>query len=228
MVIVIGRCMKEYLVEQGVPQERLCIITNWANESEIFPVPCHANPLRREFGLEGAFVVLYSGNMGASHDFDAVLEVARRLRIMPNLRFVFIGNGVRRKEIERAKDASGLDNVILLPFQPIERLAYSLSMGDVHFISLRDGFEGLVVPSKAYGSLAAGRPIIYQGSARGDVGVVVASHDPDALETAILRYYESPALVAEQGEKARQLALTRFSRQHALEQYGKLLDMIAR
>jgi glycosyltransferase involved in cell wall biosynthesis len=231
-VIVIGRCMVERASEMGVPADSIHLIPNWVNENHVFPVSHPDNSLRHELGLQGAFVVLYSGNLGVSHSFDDVLEVARRCRGMRDLRFVFVGDGTRRAEVERTQMRDRLDNVILLPYQPSERLAESMSLGDVHFITLRERFEGLVVPSKAYAALAAGRPSIYQGNAAGEVarmiveeqvGLVVSQGDPDGLERAVLHYYDNPDLVAVQGERALALAKSEYSCRHALERYAGLL-----
>jgi len=126
-----------------------------------------------------------------------------------------------------------LKNVLILPFQPVERLRYSLSMGDVHFISLRAGFEGLVVPSKAYGVMAAGRPIIYQGNQTGEIarmiveegiGTVVPIGNPDLLKEVILRYYHRPEIGRGQGEKAHQLSRTRYRRDRALMRYAEVIE----
>ena len=205
-VVAIGRCMRELLEREGVPAHKLSVIPNWADDRTVFPVSHAENSLRRELGFgPDDFLVVYSGNMGQVHVFDDILEVARRLRAHPSLRFVFIGSGTRRREVEDFRDREGLANVVLLPMQPAERMSESLSMGDVHFVSLRRGFEGLVVPSKTYGPLAAGRPIIYEGDAGGEVarlltesgaGTVVPVGDPDALEAAVLSYVRSPAQTA--------------------------------
>lgn len=231
IVIALGRCMEERLHREGVPPQRTYVIPNWAN-AKVYPIPHHDNQLRRELGLEEDFIVLYSGNIGFSHFFDDLLEVARRLRKTRNLRFVFVGDGVRRKEIKQAKETHNLSNILLLPFQPVERIAQSLSMGDVHFISLRPGFEGLVVPSKTYSALAAGRAVIYQGNPHGEIarmvaeeqiGLVVPPYNSDALERAILHYYRNPAIVAGQGKRAYELAQGRFSCRNSLEKYGSVL-----
>lgn len=231
-IVVIGRCMREYLESEAILPTKIHLITNWADEHSIAPIPKERNPVRKELGLEGSFVVLYSGNMGRSHYFEDILAAADRLRRVRDLHFVFIGDGIQRERIERAKKTKALTNVHLLPFQPLERLAENLSLGDVHFISLRAGFEDVVVPSKAYGALAAGRPIIYQGHSRGeiarvieeeDVGCVVEPGDRDGMERAILQYYKHPDLVAKQGARARAVAVSRFSKREALEKYAQLL-----
>lgn len=235
-VIVIGRCMADYVESMGVSADRIHVIPNWADEDQVHPIEHLDNPLREELGLNDEFIVLYSGNMGAAHDFDDVLQVARRCRDLSDLLFIFVGDGVRRCEIEKAKQRFNLDNVMLLPFQPFDRLAQSLSLGDLHFISLRDGFEGLVVPSKAYGSLAAGRPILYQGSETGEIacmvheekiGSVVDCGDVDALEQSILRHFRDRSLCQAEGCRARRLVEPggRYSRRRALEDYADLITM---
>jgi colanic acid biosynthesis glycosyl transferase WcaI len=233
-VIVIGRCMQAYLAQAGVPPERIRVIPNWANETEVYPVPDVHNQLRQELGLEDCFVVLYSGNIGVSHYFDDLLAVARQLRQVSKLKFVFIGDGVRRREIEAAQQSNQLENIILLPFQPTARLPHSLSLGNLHFVSLRSGFEGLVVPSKTYGVLTAGRPLIYQGNLQSEiaqmiseegVGAAIPCGDVEGLQGTILRYLNDPYLCRVQGRKALALSRGRYSRQQALRRYAHALGV---
>jgi glycosyltransferase involved in cell wall biosynthesis len=231
LIIVLGRCMHERLEKEGVLSDRIHVIRNWENNNA-YPVPHNINNFRKELGLDEDFVILYSGNIGFSHFFDDILDVATHLRNLKDLHFVFVGEGVRRKEIEQVKEERSLENIILLPFQPVNRLAHSLSMGDLHFISLKAGFEGLVVPSKAYSALAVGRAILYQGDHRGEiarmveeelVGTVVPLHDAKALESAILCYYHNQALTIEQGLRAHKLVNNRFGRESSLKRYAEVL-----
>ena len=233
-VIVIGRCMEERVVEMGVDPARIAFIPNWTDEGAIVPIVPEKNPFRREQGWQEKLIVLYSGNIGTSHYFDDILEVSLRMREMANVVFAFIGTGQRLGEIEAYKRRHGLKNIVLLPFQRQEVLAHSLSAGDVHFVSLRSGFEGLVVPSKAYGVLAAGRPILYQGPSRSeiarliaenDIGCVVPLGDSEALHQALLAYIRDPALRKRQGERARRLAETHYSREAARSRYALLLGI---
>lgn len=235
-VIVIGRCMAERVERLGIDPRRIRTIHNWADPSVIRPVPPESNVLRRRHGLGDALVVMYSGNLGVSHFFDDVLEVAFRLRGDDRIRFLFVGGGSRLPEVRSAVRRRELGNVLFLDYQPYEQLSESISMGDVHFVSLREGFEGLVVPSKAYGALAAGRPLIYQGSASGeiarvveehDVGLVVAQGDPDALEAAVLRAAREDAWRRAAGARARELAETRYGPAAALERYETVLTEAA-
>jgi glycosyltransferase involved in cell wall biosynthesis len=130
-----------------------------------------------------------------SHFFEDILAVAGELEPCRDVQFVFVGGGMRFMEVERFVKEKNLSNVLLVPYRDRSVLAQSLSVGDVHYVSLRPGFEGLVVPSKAYGIMAAGRPMIYQGSANGEIarmvaregiGHVVPPGDREGLRNAIL------------------------------------------
>jgi glycosyltransferase involved in cell wall biosynthesis len=176
---------------------------------------------------------MYSGNMGVAHHFDDILEVARRRRDDPRLVFAFIGDGMRRTEVEAFRERHRLENICLLPYQSADRLALSLGAGDVHFVSLREGFEGLVVPSKSYGIMAAARPILYQGGRSGEIakmilehgiGEVVAEGDADALERVIATLSDDPIRTARLGCRAREVLQRHYSRDAALDHYRRVLS----
>ncbi|HSJ10935.1 MAG TPA: glycosyltransferase family 4 protein [Longimicrobiales bacterium] len=227
-LFAIGRCTREYMIRAGVRPERVHLTPNWSNDA-VRPIARLQNPLRDELGLGDRFVVMYSGNIGVSHDFDDIIEVARRMKNEDGIRFVFAGDGSRRRELERARDTEGLDNIVLLPFQPVENLARSLALGDMHFVSLRERFEAVVVPSKTYSVLNAGRAILYQGHTGGeiarmveeeDIGLVVAPGDADALEAAVRRAMADPQQVAAWGERAHRLSQARYSQESAIQRYA--------
>jgi glycosyltransferase involved in cell wall biosynthesis len=231
-VVVLGEDMKEMAIRQGAPADRVVIIRNWADPGKIFPVPPEKNGLRAKWGLEGKFVVEYSGNFGVSHDFEDLLSVAEELAPDDGIRFLVIGDGVRRPEIEKIVAERKLHNVRLLPYQDVSSLSESLSAGDVHYVSLRKGFKGLVVPSKAYGAMAAGRPIVYQGAETGEIarmvkkegiGFVVPPGDRKELRDRILELCGNPELRKRLGETARRALEERYSAAIGLALYRKVL-----
>jgi len=231
--IAIGRCMVDRVTGFGISPGRIRMIPNWADTDVIRPVARESNPLRAEHGLEGKFVVMYSGNLGVSHYFDDLLEVACRLRRLPDWVLLFVGSGSRLQEVQDRSRELGLENVRFLGYQDYELLSESLGMGDVHFVSLRPGFEGLVVPSKTYGVLAAGRPVVYQGSATGEIarmleetetGTVVGIGDVEELEKAILQAYEDPAGRESVGQRARRVAEERYSPGPGVQAYAEVLE----
>lgn len=231
-VVVIGRCMRNMMVAEGVAPERIDIVQNWAHTAMGEAVSHEDNPLRREWGLESKFVVLYSGNMGVSHSFDEIIAVMKALCGREDIAFVFVGDGSRRRELEEAKQRLSLENLQLRPFQPAERLTESLSVADVHFISLRAGFDGLVVPSKAYGCMATKRPLLYLGRAEGEIARAISDHemgrvvepgDSYGLQRAIVEYADDPQRVRREGENALTAHQDAFSSDQALQRYRALL-----
>ncbi len=162
---------------RGIEENMIAIVPYWSEEDEIRPVAPAGNPLRTEWGLRDCFVVGYSGNFGRAHEFATLLDAAERLRDAPDIRFLLIGGGFGRQRVEDEIRRRKLDNILLRPLQPRERLAESLSAADVHLVSLLPALEPYVVPSKLYGILAAGRPALFIGAGDGEVATLLRSRD---------------------------------------------------
>ena len=177
-VVTVGRCMRERLVdERGLAPESVSVVPNWP-PSTVDAVPHDENPFRAEHDLADRFVVMYSGNMGLAHPFDAVLDAAARLvDERPSVLFLLVGEGPRKDDLRRQVDRRGLSNVRFLPFQPAERLHQSLSAADLHLVTMQSAIEGLVVPSKLYGALGAGRPVVFLGPPGSEAARTVQEHD---------------------------------------------------
>lgn len=193
-VVVPGEPMKARVAAKGVDPARVHVLPNWADGADVRPVPPDANAFRRGLGLGDRRVVLYSGNLGRAHDLETLVELARRCRDRDDVAFVFVGGGARRDVVEAA--ARELSNVRLLPFVARDRLAESLSAGDVHLVSQTPETLGLMEPSKLYGILAAGRPALYVGPPDSEVartivregaGAVVANGDVEGARLALDR-----------------------------------------
>jgi colanic acid biosynthesis glycosyl transferase WcaI len=163
-VLALGACMARVLKDKGVTDDRLAITPPWADGSRLYPLEHGENPFRREIGLAGDdLAVMYSGNMGLGHRFETILEAAGALADKDKIHFVFIGDGAKRHQIDAFRRAHNLKNVIMLPYQPRERLRETLSAGDIHLISLDAKVQGFIVPSKLAGILAVGRPAVFLG-----------------------------------------------------------------
>ncbi len=207
------------------------VVRNWADGETIRPKPPASNPLRREWGWEGRFVVLYSGNLGLAHEFDTVLDAAERLQDESDILFAFVGGGPRLDEVKAGVSGRGLENVEFRPYVATERLGDSLTAGDVHLVTLRERMPGLLVPCKIYGILAAGRPPIYVGPERGEIWEIVGSGcgravglgDGAGLAEAIVAYRDGAESRDQAGEAARRAYEERFSKQRALEAFDGLL-----
>jgi glycosyltransferase involved in cell wall biosynthesis len=169
MNVVLGAGMRDYLRGRDVPDARLRVVANWAIGEPVLQMPASASRLRGELGLDGRFVVGYSGNLGLVHDSATILGAAEHLRSDPDIVFLMIGGGSGMRGLETSARARGLANIRFLPYQPRELLVDSLAAADAHLVSLLPEAEGLVVPSKLYGVMAVGRPVVFIGDTRGEV-----------------------------------------------------------
>ena len=230
--VVLGERMAEWARAQRVAPARVTVIPNWADGKAIRPLPHADNTLRREWGLAGMFVVGYSGNLGRAHEFATALAAAEQLRDQPDIVFLFIGGGYQHEALEAEARSRGLASVRCLPYQPRERLCESLGAADVHWISLRPELEGLIVPSKIYGVLAAGRPALMVGDPDGEVarllrrsdcGISVEAGDGPAMARAILRLRDEPATREAMGRNARAAFDVHYSAERAFASWNHLL-----
>lgn len=171
--VVLGSMMGRRLRSQGIPASRILSISNWAVGRDLRPVARNDNPLIREWGLERPLIVGYSGNLGLAHDYSTILGTLRQLENNSNINFVFVGGGAGMRELRKKAEQERLSNILFKPYQPLERLAESLSVPDVHLVALEPRMEGLIVPSKIYGIVAVERPIAFIGSTDGEVGSLV-------------------------------------------------------
>ncbi len=234
--VAIGDRMARYVERRGVRQERITVIHNWSHGDQIRPVAASDNALRQEWGLSGKFVVGYSGNMGRGHDFSTILGAAKLLQADKDVAFVFIGAGQQLAPIEaRAKDM-GLGNIILHPYQAPSRLSESLSVPDVHIVSLKPSLENFMVPCKFYGVAAAGRPAIYIGDTAGEIPAILKGEDcghavplggVEGLSECILALKQSPEHAARWGTNARNALERRFDYRFAVERWSAVLGRLA-
>ncbi len=207
--------MARVLKQKGVADDRLAITPPWADGSKLYPLDHAENGFRQEIGIPGDhLVVMYSGNMGLGHRFETILAAARSLAPNDKIHFVFIGDGAKKPQIDAFRRAHNLKNIMMLPYQPRERLRETLSAGDVHLISLDAKVQGLIVPSKLAGILAVGRPVVFLGSEQnsiaaailqGHCGHVIPEGDVSRLEEIIERLMKNPGHRRRLGAAARNL-----------------------
>jgi len=226
--------MAEKVSHLGVAFDRIVTIPNWCDDETIVPVDNSSNPLRKQWHLQDKFVVGYSGNLGRAHEYETILAAAEQFKTNPRIVFLFIGGGHRSAELVQHVNARGLaDKFLFLPYQSDELLKYSLSVPDVHWISLRPELEGLIVPSKVYGIAAAGRPIIAVTAKGGEIarlvkaydcGIVVEPGNADEMVTAIIRLSTDTAAATVMGRQSRAMLEAKFTRRHALASWKQVVD----
>jgi glycosyltransferase involved in cell wall biosynthesis len=231
-VVALGETMRKMLIEgKGADPARTVIIPDWADCEAIVPGP-KQNAFSLAHGLADRFVVMHSGNIGLSQDLEVLIEAADRLRHVPDIAVVLVGEGVKKGALEEQARGLRLANVRFLPFQPKERLHESFATADVFVVSLKAGMAGYIVPSKLYGILAAGRPYVaaVEDSSevaaitrRHDCGLVVSPGKASELADGILRLYHDRSLTRAMGERARRAALE-FDRPRQVRAYYELFQ----
>jgi len=233
--VALGSRMADRVAAAGVPRERIRVIANWADGMSLRPTVAAENPLRVEWGLVNKFVVGYSGNFGRVHDFQTMIDAAEALRTQSEIVFLLIGAGAQLPQLEIAARDRRLTNLVFKPYQPRSRLSQSLGVADVHVVSLRTEFEGLVVPSKFYGIAAAGRPTIFIGDENGEIGAIVretasglcvAPGDAKGLADAIEALRVDPTAREGMGRNARRAFELRFDKSIAMAAWRSLLHAV--
>lgn len=229
-IVVLGECMRERIVSKvgGDISQRIDVIHNWADGTEIKPLDSAENSFAAEQNLNDKFVVLFSGNLGRVNEFSTVLDAALTLRDRSDILFLFIGEGAKAADIEQFVEEHNLSNIRMLPYQPRANLRQSLAAGHVSLVTLADGLAGLSVPSKTYGILAAGRPILFVGDNRSCVarivadnncGEVVSSGDSSRLAQIISDWASDRSKLAEMNVAARKTFEEHYERPKAVNAY---------
>ncbi len=235
--IVLCERAKELVVrEYGLKPERVHVIHNWADPDAIRPIDKSESSFARTHGLDRAFTVLYSGNLGLYYEFDSLLSLAERMRDDPDFRLVFIGAGGRRGWIASEIERRGLRNVQMHPYQPFETLNDSLNACDVSLVTIARGIEGISFPSKLYSSLAVGKPILAV-SERGselqrmvndaDAGFWIEMGDIDGLVEAVRRLRSDADMRRRMGQSARQCMERHYTVATAAREYLRVVDLAA-
>ena len=229
-VVVLGPYMADRILAKRVRPERVTTIPVWSRKDEIYPMPIEGHPLRLEHGLSDKFVAMYSGNLGLAHSADEFLDAARALRDRNDIAFLFVGDGPRMAEVREAKQAEGLSNIVMLDYFPREQLFASMSMADVHLISMRNEMTGIVVPGKLYGVMASARPAIFVGPSHCETadtvrqsgcGLSVSLGDSAGLIEALTTLAADPETCRRMGDRGRAAFLANHEREICCDSWAK-------
>ena len=219
------------LVSKGVAIEKIRCIPNWVDVKFIHPLSKTHNPFRQVHALQDKFVVMYSGNIALTQGLKTVIEAAAKLRHIPEIVFVIVGEAKALDNLWQACMEHQIENVLLLPFQPREQLPEMLAAADISLVMQKKNVVAFNMPSKIQVLLASGRPIIASVPVNGTAaraihqsggGVVVEPESADRLAEAILDLHANPAKVEAIGEQGRRYAVQNYSAEQALSRYEKL------
>jgi colanic acid biosynthesis glycosyl transferase WcaI len=230
-ISVIAQTFVEALVNKGIPHEKLYLIPNFVDTDWVRPLP-KENYFSRSIELHDKFVTLYAGNIGLTQGLEVLVDVARILRDEDSIRILIVGDGAAREDLEKSVAESGLPNIMLLPFQPPERVPELYAMSDVCLVPLKYGCAQDTIPSKAYTAMAAGRPVIASVEEGTELsvlvrdaasGLVVPPESPQDLATAILQLHANPERRSQLGKNGREFVVERYSRQPVVNEYDRMI-----
>jgi colanic acid biosynthesis glycosyl transferase WcaI len=233
-VVAIGQVMRRRLREKGVRDNTITVIPNWTDTETLSTSP-RDNPWAREHDLVDRFVVMHSGNVGYAQDLQTLIYAATFLRDLEDLEFVIIGSGAMGLVLLDLAKRLDVSSVRFLPYQPRERLSESLSSADVHVVGLAAGLAGYVVPSRLYGILAVGRPVIVHADEDSETaeivrknhcGLVVPPGRPELLARAIREVYDGRVDLKRMGASARRYAVAEANRDVAIDRYRTLIGAV--
>jgi len=159
-----------------VDRSKITVVPNWASKESFKPIDKKENPFVKEHGLEDKFIVLYSGNMGFTHNVGTLVEVANRLKENKQVHFMLVGDGKKKPELQQMVKVYGLNNCTFLDWQPADKLQYSLASADLGVITLNDETALVSVPSKTYNLLAVGAPLLCIAPKESEIANMVAQN----------------------------------------------------
>jgi len=227
-IVVLGRDVKNYLLENyGVSEEKIEIITNWGKNNTLLP---ENNDFRKTHNLLNKFVIMYTGNLGEFAEFDTLLNTAKIMNNDDDIKFVIIGDGRKKRDIEKTINEMQLNNVILLGYQPEDEYYTILNSADALFVSLRKELRGISVPSKTYTYLSVGKPIIavvpkeseIELSIKEDKYGIYNEYDSYKLKEQITELYKNKDKYKELCENAKTAFSKKYDLKLIVKKYEKL------
>ncbi|TWU05972.1 glycosyltransferase family 4 protein [Stieleria varia] len=236
-VIVLGECMRDRLIRQpwGLSGDKIDVIPNWADCDAIEPIPHHRNSFRQNQNLDGRFVVMHSGNMGLTQRLDVLLRAAAHECWPAEAKLLLVGGGASEQSLRELAPTllspeQLNDRIAFLPYRKRSELAESLSAADLHVVSMHENIGGCLCPSKLYGILAAGRPVLAIANEQTDLCRTVEQHDlgwcctpgnPAEIAAQVNRAINEQC--AERNDRAREIAISQFDRDVIVHKFRVLL-----
>jgi glycosyltransferase involved in cell wall biosynthesis len=175
-IITISGGMASTIQYYCTQETRIHVVSNWVDSNFISPMPKTENWFAQKYNQVDKLTVLYSGNLGATHDFDTLLEAIKILRPEKNIYFIIIGEGFKKQFIEEYQQKHELSNLLILPLQSKESLPYTLTCADIGVITLDDNASTVSVPSKTYYMMAAGSAIMALGAADSELSELIRKY----------------------------------------------------
>jgi len=233
-VIVIGRDTREWVCQRCIEcEDKIEYIPLWQDNRLIFPLKFESSKFVTEQNLSDKFVVQYSGNMGLWNEVATIGKAVKQN--IENVEFIVIGNGIRKKELLDEFSVEDQKNIKIFPFQPNEIFNDIISASHVHLVTLKEELAGIAVPSKIYGILAAGRPVIAMVPEHSEIafivkeencGYVIKPDDLTGLYNAIQLLKSNENLAIKFGENSRKAFEKKYTTRIIAERYKTVLKQL--
>lgn len=243
LIITVGRDLIETLKIRfkGKKLPRAVVINNWIDEKQIYPIESNhpkITEFKEKYGLNGKFIIMYSGNIGLYYDLENLMKVIQKFK--PDTKtsdgrevaFAFVGNGSVLNKLIEYKKQKHMENVIFIPYQDKNELVYSLNAGDVHWCVNSKGIKGISCPSKYYGLAACAKPllaVLERGSEIGSIieetngGLICEPRDYKKIEENLRWFIDNAESqkIYEMGQRGRNNLLLNLSKKTSIEKYKK-------
>ncbi len=216
---------------QYVPRNKIVVIPNWSHLSDITPIIRKDNPFILNLKLEKKFIVLYSGNIGYTHNLEVVIEAAQLISDDNDIVFMFIGDGAKKKKLQQMTEKYALGNCLFLDWQPGNQFLNALSAADMSVVTLNETTAMLSVPSKTYNLMAVGSPLLAIANKESELAKLVTSYkcgscfdgnDPREIANYIIMLKKNESLRMQISEYSR-VASSHFTKQNALKYVESLI-----
>ena len=233
-IIVISEDFKKNIIQKGVPENKIKVIYNWIDAEKVVPINRENNPLFEELSLDKTFFyVVYAGNLGHAQNVEVMLDAAKVLAMRNSIYFLIFGSGGYENEYRKMITERKLTNISIFPIQPIEKVSYVYSLGDVGIVSCKKGLGGSAMPSKTWSILAAGRPVIANLDKNeikdillnNNCGLFTEAGNLNSFVDAILSFYDNPEMCKLYGKNGRNFVLKHLNKTVATDNYVKEIKL---
>ena len=230
-VSLISESFRRDLLRKGVPSEKITLIPVWADPDIVKPLP-KENAFRDQHGLNRQFVVMYAGTLGHTSALEEVLDAAEILRSEAGIRFLIVGEGIKKTELENVARNKGLENAVFLPFQPRETFAEMMAAADVSLVTLSRNSSETSLPHKIFNIMASARPILAVASRESEIaqlveaakcGFITPPGHPESLAETIINMRKQVGLLREMGQNGRTELQAKFTRECCVDMYEQML-----
>lgn len=223
---------REFLItKKHIPPEKIATVYNWIDLSTFQTSATGA--FRRRYGLEGKFIFLFAGIFGPTQGLELVIEAARRLRDVPDIHFLFVGEGTEKEKLMRMSEEYGVRNVAFCPFVPPREYPALLAEMDVGLMCLAPTNTTSVVPGKLFGYMAASLPVLallqkqsegHRIIAEANCGYSIVSDSIDRAEELVRKMFQERSGLKEYGRRGRDYAARHFSKDECIDQLEQLIS----